>query len=182
MTKNGISYNDCTMDLCPVQASIYGYNPSKPANIAFCIIFGVSFFVHLFQGIKWKSWAFMVSLLVGIFAEVLGYAGRVIMNNDYFNKTAFKIQIICLTVAPAFLTAGIYLTLKHTYVSPSSLETAIAVCESRLTLNSVIVFGASFSRIKPNSYTWVFVGKHSLSRFDFRQPSNLQQFATSSRS
>jgi len=77
----------------------------------------------------------MVSLVVGILAEAIGYGGRIMMHNDYFNGTAFKIQIICLTIAPAFLAAGIYLTLKHT----------------------VVVFGANFSRIQPKWYTWIFI-------------------------
>lgn len=46
-----------------------------------------------------------------------------------------RIQIICLTFAPAFLAAGIYL------------------CLSRI----VIVFGADISRIPPKWYTYLFV-------------------------
>jgi len=102
------------MDTCPISASIYGYNPSIGANAAFCAIFVISFLVHLFQGIKWKSWTFLVSMFVGIAAEAVGYGGRIMMHNNVFNGTPFKIQIICLTIAPAFLAAGIYLTLKHT--------------------------------------------------------------------
>lgn len=45
------------------------------------------------------------------------------------------LQIILLTLAPAFLTAGIYLQLKHL----------------------VITFGDSFSRLKPQWYTWIFI-------------------------
>jgi len=48
----------------------------------------------------------------------------------------FKLNIILLTVAPAFISASIYLTLKR----------------------SVIVFGRRFSRMPPAWYAYVFVG------------------------
>lgn len=44
-------------------------------------------------------------------------------------------QICCLIIAPAFIAAGIYLTLKH----------------------CVIEFGSSFSRLRPKFYTWIFI-------------------------
>ncbi|OCL03125.1 RTA1-domain-containing protein [Glonium stellatum] len=129
-------YANCTMETCPIKFSIYGYNPSKPANIAFCAIFGLSLIAHIIQGIRWKSWSFLIVMSIGIFGEAVGYVGRILMHNNVFNANDFKIQIICLTVAPAFLAAGVYLTLKHT----------------------VIVFGAHLSRIRPNLYTRIFVG------------------------
>ncbi|KAF2489266.1 RTA1-domain-containing protein [Lophium mytilinum] len=134
-TKNGTVLKDCTKDTCPVSYSVYGYNPSLAANALFCALFSISFLLHVFQGVKWKSWSFLVAMAIGVFGEAVGYGGRIMMHNDVFNGTAFKIQIICLTVAPAFLSAGIYLTLKHT----------------------VIAFGASFSRIQPRWYTWIFI-------------------------
>ena len=129
-------YANCTMDTCPIKFSIYGYNPSKPANIIFCAISGLSLIMHTIQGIRWKSWSFMIIMSIGVFGEAVGYVGRVLMHNDVFNANDFKIQTICLTVAPAFLAAGVYLTLKHT----------------------VIVFGAHYLRIRPNIYTRIFVG------------------------
>lgn len=70
-----------------------------------------------------------------ILIVVLGYAGRVMSFYDPFSENGFLIQIVCLTIAPAFLAAGIYL------------------CLSRI----VITFGASNSRIKPLSYPRIFI-------------------------
>jgi hypothetical protein len=78
----------------------------------------------------------MIVMSIGIFSEAVGYVGRILMHNNVFNANDFKIQIICPIVAPAFLGAGVYLTLKHT----------------------VAVFGAHFSRIRLNFYTRIFVG------------------------
>lgn len=53
------------------------------------------------------------------FREVLltdycaGYGGRLMLHNDPFSDSGFKLQIVLLTFAPAFLAAGIYLNLKH---------------------------------------------------------------------
>lgn len=46
------------------------------------------------------------------------------------------IQICCLIMGPAFLAAGIYLTLKHL----------------------VKAFGREYSYIRPKYYTWIFIG------------------------
>jgi hypothetical protein len=57
------------------------------------------------------------------------------LHNNVYDDNGFKLQIVLLTLAPAFLCAGIYLCLKHL----------------------VITFGASFSRIQPKWYTWIFI-------------------------
>jgi hypothetical protein len=66
---------------------------------------------------------------------IAGYAGRFMLADDPFNSNAFKLQICCLTFAPAFFAAGIYLQLKHI----------------------IITFGSSISRIRPAWYTYIFI-------------------------
>lgn len=39
------------------------------------------------------------------------------LHNDPFSDSGFKLQIVLLTLAPAFFAAGIYLQLKHLYVA-----------------------------------------------------------------
>lgn len=116
LLPRAIAHNlaDCTESTCPVKDSVYGYKPSMAANVIFCAIFAASMIAHIIQGIRWKSWSFMIAMGIGTFGEAVGYIGRIEMHNNVFDKNAFKVQIICLTVAPAFLAAGIYLTLKHT--------------------------------------------------------------------
>jgi hypothetical protein len=67
--------------------------------------------------------------------EEQGYASRLILSNDPFSATGFKLNIVLLTFAPAFLTAGIYLLLKH------------------LTLS----LQPTLSPLKPSLYTPIFV-------------------------
>jgi hypothetical protein len=77
----------------------------------------------------------MIALGLGCFAESVGYAARILMHINPWNKMAFNIQVVLLIFAPSFLAAGIYLTLKHI----------------------VMQFGEGWSRLRPSSYTYVFI-------------------------
>ncbi len=58
------------------------------------------------------------------------------MHSNPWSGAGFKTQICCLVLAPSFLAAGIYVTLKHL----------------------VIYCGAENSRLKPRLYPWLFIG------------------------
>ena len=49
---------NCTLELCPAEASVYQYRPSLAANTSFLVFFAVAFFIHAFLGIKWRTWVF----------------------------------------------------------------------------------------------------------------------------
>ena len=57
------------------------------------------------------------------------------MNDNPYDELGFQIQICCLIIAPAFIAAGIYVTLKH----------------------FTITFGESWSRLRPAWYTYIFI-------------------------
>jgi hypothetical protein len=75
-------------------------------------------------------------MCLGCGAEVAGYVGRVMMNDNPYSSIGFQIQICCLIIAPAFIAAGIYVSLKH----------------------FTITFGESWSRLRPAWYTYLFIG------------------------
>jgi hypothetical protein len=58
------------------------------------------------------------------------------MHNNPWSQAGFKTQICCLVLAPSFLAAGIYVTLKHL----------------------VIYCGPEHSRLKPRLIPWIFIG------------------------
>lgn len=122
-------------EACPVSASIYGYYPSLGASAFFCAFFGLAFITNLILGIRYKTWTFMIALCLGCFAEAIGYVGRILLHSNPFGSTGFEIQICCLIIAPAFLSAAIYLTLKH-----------ITLC-----------FGPELNRFPARYYTWAFI-------------------------
>lgn len=91
---------NCTLALCPVQASIYEYQPSLPANAIFIALFGVNLIIHLYQGFRWRTWFFTIAIFWGCTAEMIGYGGRVIMYNNPFSFNGFIIQIGEFTPLP----------------------------------------------------------------------------------
>lgn len=146
--------DQCTKTTCPLTLSYWSYLPSLAANGLFLGLFSLSLFVFIGQSVLSRRFlGFTIAMVSGCILECLGYAGRVWSWYDPFNEVSrrhvtltsfqmltsyengFLIQIICLTIAPAFLAAGLYLTL------------------SRI----VMTFGAANSRIKPLSYPRIFI-------------------------
>ncbi|KAM0452974.1 hypothetical protein ACHAPV_007479 [Trichoderma viride] len=110
----------CTLDNCPVEWSILSYQPSLASNIVFAALFAVIGLVHFYLGFRWRTWGFTIPMLVGCITEIIGYIGRILLHNNPFSYPGFLIQIICLTIAPVFYTASIYVTLSQsiTYLAP----------------------------------------------------------------
>lgn len=67
-------YDDCTKvtELCPIEATIYAYRPNLGANIFFLIVFAACGIIQLVQGLKWKTWTFMIAMTLGCLTEVIG--------------------------------------------------------------------------------------------------------------
>lgn len=84
---------NCTLAICPVQYSIYGYRPSLAASITFIVLYSISACIHLYLGLRWKKWGFMSCMLVGAATAILGYAGRIIMWYNPFDFSGFMLQI-----------------------------------------------------------------------------------------
>lgn len=84
---------NCTLDICPVQLSVYGYRPSLVANITFIALYALASLIHTYLGISWKQWWFMTCMLVGAVNAIIGYVGRVMMYYDPFKFAPFMLQI-----------------------------------------------------------------------------------------
>lgn len=123
---------------CEHVPNYYMYRVSLPANAAFAALFGISLVGFLATyALTRRGVAFTVAFSAGVILEVLGYAGRVMSWKNQWAENGFLMQICCLTIAPAFLAAGIYLCLRRI----------------------VYVFGPENSRITPEMYTR-FVSYH----------------------
>lgn len=120
---------------CPVEGTLYGYEPSLAANAFFAAIFGLCMVLQFIFGFKYRTWTYMIGVGVGCLGEMIGYIGRIMLHNNPYDELGFQIQICCLIIAPAWISAGMYLSLKHI----------------------VINFGERWSRIRPNWYTWIFI-------------------------
>ncbi|KAK4124298.1 hypothetical protein N657DRAFT_655585 [Parathielavia appendiculata] len=87
----------CTLDICAVEISVYGYRPSLAANITFISMYTIAPVIQAYLRIRWKQWWY-VSLM---------------MYYNPFSFAAFVIQIICVTTEPVYYFAAIYITLAH---------------------------------------------------------------------
>lgn len=135
MPNNYELCNSVTLD-CPVSGTLYGYYPNLGANAFFAAFFGLLLIAQLVIGTWTRTWTFMLAVGLGIFGEMTGYIGRLIMHQNPWSDAGFEMQICCLVLAPSFLAAGIYLTLKH----------------------MVLYCGPEYSRLKAKWYPWIFIG------------------------
>ncbi|KAJ5261055.1 hypothetical protein N7478_011650 [Penicillium angulare] len=132
-----MSYATCSQVslTCPVEATTYGYYPNLGGNAFFTAFFAVISIAQLGLGIHYRTWTFMVAIGIGALMEMAGYIGRVLMHSNPWNAGAFKLQIVCLVLAPTFVAAGVYLTMKHI----------------------VLNLGPEHSKMKPRLFTWIFI-------------------------
>jgi hypothetical protein len=126
---------NCTLDLCSVEYSVFQYVPSLAANSIFIALFVISGSIHLYQGIRSKQWFYMTAAIIGCITEVIGYIGRILLHTNPFDFNDFLIQVskfqyrrslvtrkvlnlllVCLTIAPAFFSASIYVTITKMLV------------------------------------------------------------------
>lgn len=127
--------SNCTLDVCDISFTVYKYRPSLPANAILIALFGLAMILHIAQGIRWRTWVFLVAMVWGCISEMLGYGGRIMLWNNPFSFTGFMTQIVCITLGPAFFSAAIYLTLSKI----------------------VVYLGVQYSRLSPSMYYWIFI-------------------------
>ncbi|KAF2474322.1 RTA1-domain-containing protein [Lindgomyces ingoldianus] len=140
-TLIGMQRKYCHLGECPMWWATIKYRPTIAGNTIYMILFAILLSVQIFYGIRKKTWTYMSAMIMGCLLEIIGYIGRLMLNNNPFIMNNFLVYLICLTIAPAFFTAGIYL------------------CLSRV----ITAIGSENSRIKPKMYTYVFVGFDLLS-------------------
>ena len=58
--------------------------------------------------IKSKYWWYNVTFVCGYGLEFVGFLGRVLSFNDTSNMSHYIMQSVALTIAPAFIMAGVY--------------------------------------------------------------------------
>ncbi|CAI4214025.1 unnamed protein product [Parascedosporium putredinis] len=121
---------------CPVEATTYGYYPALGTNAALLAFNALFCLGQIAIGLKTKVYFYSFAIAAGCLLEALGYAGRIIMHDNPWSDSGMRLQIVCLIIGPSFIAGGIYLTLKHF-----------------IRLN-----GPEHSRLKPELYTWIFIG------------------------
>ncbi|KAH6654763.1 RTA1 like protein-domain-containing protein [Truncatella angustata] len=127
----------CQLGTCDVEEWGYvHYQPSIPGNALFLAIIVLFAICQLALGIYYKTGLMAVSILLGLATEALGYIARILLHTNPFDRAYFLWYLICLTIGPVFIAAAIYLSLGRI----------------------VVVYGEDISRIKPRTYTIIFMG------------------------
>ncbi|KAK6378973.1 Envelope glycoprotein gp160 [Exophiala oligosperma] len=105
---------NCTLDTCPLDSSFYMYRINLVPNVAFLAFFSCSLLAFICVYALTRRWfSFLVAMALGTVCEIIGYMGRILSHHNQWEENYFLIQIICLTIGPAFFSAGIYLCLSH---------------------------------------------------------------------
>lgn len=84
---------NCTISVCPVELSVYGYRPTFPGSIALIALYGLCALTQLGLGIRYKTWGFMIAMLLGCVGEIIGYVGRIMMYQNPWGQEGFLMQI-----------------------------------------------------------------------------------------
>ncbi|RAH70547.1 RTA1 domain-containing protein [Aspergillus aculeatinus CBS 121060] len=125
----------CTLEICPITEAYVYYVPSLAGNAFYLALFAVLLGAQLILAVRYRTWGYLAGLFGGLVLEIIGYIGRIQLHSNLFRFNPYLEYLICLTIGPAFLSASIYICLGCI----------------------VKVYGESISRLRPKTYTIVFV-------------------------
>lgn len=114
--------------------NVYGLTPNYNCNLAALILFTILWAYHTGMFI-YKQWWFSIAWWIGAGLEVAGYVGRFKSSSDPYYLDYFLVQIVCLTIAPAFIMGGVYYLLAK----------------------FAMIYGEEISRLKPMWYSYIFI-------------------------
>ncbi|KAL3464875.1 RTA1 like protein-domain-containing protein [Aspergillus heterothallicus] len=126
----------CTLETCSIEDAYIHYQPSIPGNAVYIALFGTLLIAQVIQTPIYRMWGFSLSMIVGLFLEILGYSARILFHDDPFNFDWFLMQLICLSLAPVFFCAALYFLLGRIVT---------------------VYHGEDISRLRPRMYAIFFV-------------------------
>lgn len=127
--------SDCTLATCPIDRAYVHYQHSIPANSFFIELFILLLLLQLILGLWYRTWSFPIATSCGLVLELIGYAGRLLLQQTPFNFSTFLMYVSILllirneiqatdtskkkkerkkryliprTIRPAFFSGGIY--------------------------------------------------------------------------
>uniref|UniRef100_A0A060TAK6 Sphingoid long-chain base transporter RSB1 n=1 Tax=Blastobotrys adeninivorans TaxID=409370 RepID=A0A060TAK6_BLAAD len=116
--------------------SLFGMVPNRDANLAGVILFAIVWGFQTILSAWYFQWWWLVTSFIACGLETGGYVGRYLASfTDHDSMNDFLVQIICLTLGPAFLTGGLYYQLAKV----------------------VTIYGEQFSVLKPMHYSALFI-------------------------
>ena len=102
----------CTLQTCDLSMASFLYLPTVAGNGLYAGLFGVFIVGQLYLGIRHRTWGYMGAMILGLALELIGYVARVMLHNSPFDNNDFLMYLICLTIAPALLSASVSPTIQ----------------------------------------------------------------------
>ncbi|PMD45665.1 hypothetical protein L207DRAFT_419735 [Hyaloscypha variabilis F] len=93
-----------------------GPSNSVGLNIFFAIVFAFFLSLQLHFLRLWRTWSYSSSMIAGLALEVGGYGTRATLHYYPLSRNLFLATNLCLTIAPIFFLAAIYLVLARMIV------------------------------------------------------------------
>ncbi|KAF3990792.1 hypothetical protein FT663_00661 [Candidozyma haemuli var. vulneris] len=115
--------------------NMYRADLNMGANVFFCVVFGLLMIFHFSVAGYFRYWYYFVVLGVGSGLDFGGYLARCISATDETLVDPFLVQIIVLTIAPAFIMAGIYYMLGR----------------------QLVYIGSGYSWLKPRWFSYIYI-------------------------
>ena len=117
------------------QSFFNGETPHIASGIAYTVVFSFLTVITGTISIWSHQWWFLCSWGIGLLLEVVGYSGRIWYTLNDTSRSAYVMELVCITVAPCFLMAGIY----------------------NIFAQLVLVYGTQYSYLKPKLYSTIFI-------------------------
>ncbi|KAK7203194.1 RTA1 like protein-domain-containing protein [Myxozyma melibiosi] len=115
---------------------VYGYVPSASKNLAALIVFAVAWAAHAVLGVFYRQYWFGTAFFITAGLETGGYIARYLSSQNVMEQmNNFIVQIVLLTIGPAFFMAGIYFLLAEV----------------------IVIWGVQRSRLMPWTYSQIFI-------------------------
>ena len=92
-TFGGNGTQNCTLPICPVELSVYGYRSSLPLSALLIALYALCAFIQVGLAWKYKTWGYVTAMVLGCIDEIIGYVGRILLWNNPWNHSGFIIQI-----------------------------------------------------------------------------------------
>ena len=170
----GSDNSNCTISVCPVELSVYGYRPSLPFSSVLIALYGLCMLVQIVLGWRYRAWGFMAAMVLGCIDEMLGFGGRIMMYQNPWGQAGFIMQIGEFGAAPVgpcnwFANFGCSAHHHRARLLLSShlrdalpnvrilLQCPPTMRSSLLTTTSVNYISPSASRFPPALYYYIFI-------------------------
>jgi hypothetical protein len=84
-----VPYDQCTLQLCPIVDAQITYAPNLAGNVLYLSIFSFCLVCNLILGLWYRTWGYLVAMILGCTLEILGYVGRIQMHYNPFPQGPF---------------------------------------------------------------------------------------------